>query len=86
MNNLKKIRGQKCITAKELCRRIGVSRQLLSYYENNHTKLSKKIALRCANELGVSVFEILGKDVFTILPSTEEDKAIVLAELQKLGE
>lgn len=81
MNNLQKIRKEIGISATELCAKLGISRQLLWYNENN--KLSLSLALKVSDLLKVNVFEILGDDVFLIKPLTNEDKKIVIENIQK---
>jgi transcriptional regulator with XRE-family HTH domain len=79
MNNLKKIRGRKCISSTELCKMMNITRQSLWNYETK--TLPAKTAVKFAEVLGVNVFELLGKDALTLLPLTQEDKDFLIATI-----
>lgn len=79
MNNLKKIRGRKCISSAELCEMMNITRQSLWNYETK--TLPAKTAVKFAEVLGVNVFELLGKDALTLLPLTQEDKDFLIATI-----
>lgn len=71
-NNLAKIRGKYQLTQEELAKKVGVTKQGLCFNENG--KLSVKLASAVAATLNENVFDVLGKDVFVLLPQTKEDK------------
>lgn len=81
MNNLAKIRGRYCMTQRELAEKLGVTKAGVCCMEKKHIKIEQ--AQKCAEVFGVSVFEILGDDVFTIKPTTEADKEYVCALLTR---
>lgn len=81
MNNLAKIRGKHCMTQEELARHLGVTKAGVCAMEKRHITLRQ--AQKCAKVFGVSVFEILGDDVFTFKPTKTEDKEYVCALLTK---
>ena len=84
-NNLAKIRGKYQLTQEELANKVGVTKQGLCFNENG--KLSIKLAAAVAETLNENIFDILGTDVFVVLPKTEADKeAFKKAVAEVLGE
>lgn len=81
-NNLIRIRGKHQLTQSQLAGKIGITKQALSLNEKN--KLSVKVATKAATILGENVFEILGSDALVLLPTTEEDKKILINMIRSL--
>lgn len=81
-NNLAKYRGKHGFTQEQIGEKLGVTKANISYIEKKH--LSVKQAKKCAEILGENVFDILGLDVFTIIPTTEEDKNILIKTINNL--
>lgn len=71
-NNLAKLRGKHGVTQQELADAVGVTKQGMSYNETG--QCSVITAKRAAAFLGENIFEVLGTDVFRVLPKTEEEK------------
>lgn len=76
MNNLAKYRGLHGLTQTELGEKLHTTKANVSFMETN--QLSSKSALECASVLGENVFNIFGSDVLKLLPSTPEDKEILI--------
>lgn len=81
-NNLAKFRGKHGYTQEQLGKKIGISKACVSHFEKN--KICVATAKKCAEALGENVFEILGTDVFKIIPKTEQDKEILIAIIRNL--
>lgn len=81
-NNLVKYRGKHGFTQEKLGEKLGVTKATISYIEKN--RLSAKQAQKCAKILNENVFNILGLDVFKIVPKTEEDKNILIETIKNL--
>ena len=71
-NNLEKLRGKHQMSQTQLAEKIGISRQALSLSENG--KCSVNVALKAAKVLGESVYEVLGSDLFVLVPKTDAEK------------
>ena len=75
-NNIAYYRIQHGLTQKALAEKTGLAKNAIGYAENNHCGL--EIARKVANALGENIFNILGLDVFTVVPVSEEEKEIVI--------
>lgn len=75
-NNLKKIREERKISLEDLAKKIGTTRQNVSYYETG--RMTASFAEKCAVALDVSAIDILGKDAITVSKLTPEDKEKLL--------
>ena len=82
MNNLRKIRGKHQIGLEELAGKMGVTKQILCLSEKR--RISARTATKAAEALEENVFDILGSDVFVVMPKTEEDVKIIKAVLDEL--
>lgn len=81
-NNLAKIRGKHQLTQTELAGRLGVSKQGLCFNENG--KLSVGLAKKASAYLKEDIFELLGTDVFVLLPETEAQKEYLINLIKNL--
>ena len=81
-NNIAFYRAKHGLTQSELCKKIGMHVHALGYAENHHCNV--RLAQKIADELGESVFNILGLDALVILPETKADKDILLNLIKDL--
>lgn len=81
-NNLAKIRGKHQLTQTELASHLGVSKQGLCFNENG--KLSIGLAKKASEYLNEDIFELLGTDVFVLLPKTESQKEYLINLIKNL--
>lgn len=81
-NNLAKIRGKHQLTQTELAGHLGVSKQGLCFNENG--KLSVGLAKKASEYLNEDIFELLGTDVFVLLPETESQKEYLINLIKNL--
>lgn len=80
MNNLKRIRGEMCLTQDEFAKKLGTTRELVTYYEK---KLSVAKAIEIANKLKCNVFDLLGTDVLKVMPTTKQDIDYLMENLSR---
>lgn len=81
-NNLAKIRGKHQITQTQLANALGVTKQGICYNETG--KLSLGLAKKAAEYLHEDVIELLGTDVFVIVPETKEQKEYLINLIKSL--
>lgn len=81
-NNLAKIRGKHQLTQTELANALGFTKQGICYNETG--KLSIGLAKKAAEYLNEDIFELLGTDVFVILPETEAQKDYLINLIKNL--
>ena len=81
-NNLAKIRGKHQLTQTELSNALGVTKQGICYNETG--KLSIGLAKKAAEYLNEDIFELLGTDVFVILPETKAQKDYLINLIKNL--
>lgn len=81
-NNLAKIRGKHQITQTQLANALGVTKQGICYNETG--KLSTGLAKKAAEYLHEDVIELLGTDVFAVVPETKEQKEYLINLIKSL--
>ena len=81
-NNLAKIRGKHGLTQTQLAEAIGVTKQGVCFNETG--KLSIGLAKKVAEYLHEDVFELLGTDVFVVVPETEAQKEYLINLIKNL--
>lgn len=81
-NNIAKIRIKHGLTQRELAEKVGMATHAIGYAENRCCGI--ELASKTAELLGENVFEVMGSDVFKILPSTDEDKRILIDLINSL--
>ncbi len=81
-NNLAKIRGKHQITQTQLANALGVTKQGICYNETG--KLSPGLAKKAAEYLHEDVIELLGTDVFIVVPKTKEQKEYLINLIKSL--
>ena len=81
-NNLMKLRGKHQLSQSDLAKKIGITKQGLSF--NEVKRVSFKVASKAAEVLGENVFAVLGSDALVALPKTEEDKRILIQIIEEL--
>ena len=81
-NNLSKLRGKHQLTLTEMAKKLGMTKQGLSF--NEKVRISPKVAIKAAEILGENVFDILGSEALVIKPLTEEDKDILIKMIKEL--
>lgn len=79
--NLKTIRNNKGFTQEELANRLHVTRQTISKWEKGYSVPDADLLSKLADELDVSVSELLGKDE---IPAEETDSLSV--QLARINE
>lgn len=82
MNNLAVYRAKAGLNQRELGEKTGFSDASISFFE--HSTLSVKHAKVIAEALNVNIFALLGADALRILPTTEEDKQILIDMIKGL--
>ena len=81
MERIKFYRGKMGLSQKELAEKVGIDRHWLSSLEGrNNANVSKKTAIKMAEVLGVSFFELVGLNALRYRPTEDADR-IVLAQL-----
>lgn len=80
MNRLHDIRKERGVTLRSLSSRVGVSPQGINYAEKN--RLTPELAEKVSNALNCNVFELLGDDVYVIVPEREEDICVLIKDLE----
>lgn len=63
MSNLRRIKQEKNLTTLELSRMTGISRQMINFIETGKRKGSIETNLKLASVLGVTLDELVGKEV-----------------------
>lgn len=81
-NNLAKFRGKHGLTQEKLGKKLGISKAGVSYYEKH--RLSPELAVKCAEALGENPFALLGTDALAAIPTTEDDKQILIEMIEGL--
>ena len=81
-NNLAKIRGKHQLTQTDLAKALGVTKQGVCFNETG--KLSLGLAKKASEYLKEDVFELLGTDVFVIVPETETQKEYLINLIKNL--
>ena len=81
-NNIKFLRVKHGYTQKELGEKIGMHAHAVGYAENH--KCTPKLAKTVAKVLDENIFEVMGSDVLKIMPTTQEEKAILVKIIEKL--
>lgn len=81
-NNLAKIRGKHQLTQTQLAEALGVTKQGVCFNETG--KLSIGLAQKAAEYLHEDIFELLGTDVFVVVPKTEAQKEYLINLIKSL--
>ena len=81
-NNLAKIRGKHQITQTQLAKAVGVTKQGVCY--NEVGKLSPGLAKKVADYLHEDVIELLGTDVFVVVPTSKKQVDFLISLLNSL--
>lgn len=81
MNNIKKFRGLKGISQKELADKIGVKRCMITYFEQCNGTISVKRAKQICQVLGCSLVDLYGVENFKVKPETDSEKMKVIKML-----
>lgn len=82
--NLKTIRRQKGFSQEQLAVRLNVVRQTVSKWEKGLSVPDAELLIKIGEVLGVSVSELLGKEVE--VPVEKDEMEVLSQELQKLNE
>ena len=82
MNNIAFLRIKHGLTQKEFGKKIGMHTHAVGYAENHHCGVN--LARKTSEVLGENIFEVLGTDVLTVLPKTDEDKEILIKMIKGL--
>ncbi len=77
MNNLKNLRKAKGLTQKEVAQFIGISQNNYSYWENGKVKIDNASLQKLADFFGVSIDNLLGREVKTNLTTQTKPTLIV---------
>ena len=79
MNNLKNLRKAKGLTQKEVAQFIGISQNNYSYWENGKVKIDNASLQKLADFFGVSIDNLLGREVKTNL-TTQPNPTLIVPE------
>ena len=82
MNNIAYLRIKHGLTQNEFGKKIGMHCHAVGYAENH--RCSVELATKTAEILGENPFEVMGYDVFKMLPKTDEDKRILIKMIEEL--
>lgn len=72
MNRLKKLRKEQGLSQSELAKKVGISNQVVSFYENNKRKPKIENWQKLADFFGVSVPYLRGATTYEILDPLEK--------------
>lgn len=81
-NNIAFYRIKHGLTQKAFGEKIGMATHAVGYSENH--RCSVALAKKTAIALGENPFNVLGSDVLRLLPTTEEDKEILIKMIKEL--
>lgn len=84
MDSIKKYRSQKGLSQKELAKKVGVARILITYWESDNCNgLSLSNAKKLSKIFDCSLFQLYGLNNFKIKPQNDKDKAWLIKLLFK---
>lgn len=84
MKNLKRLRGLKGITQKELSVATNIPRTRLVYFESDECHcLSEAIEKKLCSFYKVNIFELYGIDILKYVPSSKEELQYVIGILEE---
>ena len=81
---LRQLRKTKKLTQKQVAERVGVTRTVLSQYENDHTAPSLEVLVKLANQFGVSTDYLLDNISPSEQSKEEAKRRMLLQEAEKI--
>ena len=81
-NNIAFYRIKHGLTQKQLAEKIGIAIHAVGYAENH--RCSANLATKIGAVLGESPFDIIGSDLFRIMPTNEAEKELVVKIAKEL--
>lgn len=84
MDSIKKYRSQNGLSQKELAKKVGVARILVTHWESDNCNgVSLSNAKKLSEIFDCSLFQLYGLNNFKIKPKSDEDKAWIIKLLFK---
>lgn len=81
---LRQLRKTKKLTQKQVAERVGVTRTVLSQYENDHTAPSLEVLVKLANQFGVSTDYLLDNISPSEQSKEEAKRRMLLQEAERM--